>query len=145
MHDKPFDVNTIEEDIAASLSETHDITGSRIGLRRKERRDDHREDSGSPAPLPKSLTETLQAQGSIETILAERRTVHGDFTDNAATSQAIKYIMEHTTGWSSLNAVEAEALHMIAHKIGRILAGNPHYKDHWDDIASYARLVSERI
>jgi len=145
VHDKPFDVNTIEEDIAASLSETHDYIGSRIGLRRKERRDDHREDSGSVAPLPKSLTETLQAQGSLETILAERQGTHGDFTDNASTSQSIKYIMEHTIGWNGLTPVEAEALHMIAHKIGRILAGNPHYKDHWDDIAGYARLVSERV
>ncbi len=60
MHDKPFDVNTIEDDIAASLSETHDYTGSRIGLRRKERRDEDRGNSGSPTPLPKELTEAVQ-------------------------------------------------------------------------------------
>jgi hypothetical protein len=38
-----------------------------------------------------------------------------------------------------------EALDMIAHKIGRILAGNPMYKDHWDDIAGYATLVSKFV
>src|SRR5439155_1716768 len=123
----------------------NDYTGNRIGLRRKERGNGHREDSGSPGALPKELTETLQAQGRVEAILAERSSTHGDFTDNAATSQALKYVMEHTTGWSGLTPVEAEALHMIMHKIGRILAGNPHYKDHWDDIAGYAKLVSERI
>ncbi|WP_257617167.1 hypothetical protein [Campylobacter pinnipediorum] len=34
---------------------------------------------------------------------------------------------------------------MIAHKIARILAGNPNYKDHWDDIAGYATLVSKEL
>ena len=34
---------------------------------------------------------------------------------------------------------------MIAHKIGRILAGNPDFKDHWDDIAGYAVLISQRV
>jgi hypothetical protein len=38
-----------------------------------------------------------------------------------------------------------ESLDMIAHKIGRILSGNPNYNDHWDDIAGYAKLVSQRI
>ena len=37
-----------------------------------------------------------------------------------------------------------EALDMIAHKIGRICAGNPNFKDHWADIAGYAQLVADR-
>lgn len=38
-----------------------------------------------------------------------------------------------------------EALEMIAHKIGRILAGDPAYDDSWVDIAGYATRVAERL
>jgi hypothetical protein len=41
--------------------------------------------------------------------------------------------------------IQVEALEMIAHKIGRILSGDPNHQDHWDDIAGYAKLVSERL
>jgi hypothetical protein len=34
---------------------------------------------------------------------------------------------------------------MIAHKIGRILNGDPDYIDSWDDIAGYAKLVADRL
>jgi hypothetical protein len=34
---------------------------------------------------------------------------------------------------------------MIVHKIGRIVNGNPDKVDHWDDIAGYATLVSDRL
>lgn len=33
---------------------------------------------------------------------------------------------------------------MIAHKIGRILNGDPNYRDSWDDIAGYAKLAADR-
>jgi len=34
---------------------------------------------------------------------------------------------------------------MIAHKIGRIINGDPDYDDSWVDIAGYAKLVSDRL
>lgn len=34
---------------------------------------------------------------------------------------------------------------MIAHKIGRILNGDPNYADSWIDIAGYAKLVADRL
>ena len=34
-----------------------------------------------------------------------------------------------------LNDAQTEALDMIFHKIGRILAGDPNFRDHWQDIA----------
>lgn len=43
-----------------------------------------------------------------------------------------------------LDDVQRESLSMIFHKIGRILAGDPNFRDHWDDIAGYAKLAADR-
>ena len=40
---------------------------------------------------------------------------------------------------------QIECLEMIAHKIGRILNGDPNYGDSWRDIAGYATLVADRL
>jgi hypothetical protein len=78
-------------------------------------------------------------------ILNARHTTHGDFTDHAAVTQRLKDIIEGEPGWDKLNPCQREALAMFAHKIARILVGNPNFKDHWDDISGYALLVSDRI
>lgn len=80
----------------------------------------------------------------VAVILAERATTHGDYSDHAAITQSIKRRMHIAPKWQKLTDCESEALEMIAHKIGRILAGDPHFRDHWDDIAGYATLVAER-
>jgi hypothetical protein len=84
-------------------------------------------------------------------LLAERGKTHGDFGEHALVTQNIKYAMQGSgcistvsKNWDALKPYQAEALEMIAHKIGRILAGNSNFRDHWDDIAGYARLVAER-
>lgn len=78
---------------------------------------------------------------NIDKTLEERGNVHGAFKDNSDTSQAIKELMANSRNWEIMQAYEKEALHMIAHKIGRILAGDHNYQDHWHDIIGYARLV----
>lgn len=83
-------------------------------------------------------------QVTTEALLSERGKTHGDFTDNARVMQALKKIMEAEPGWQRLNDIQREALQMNAHKVGRILCGNPNFKDHWDDIAGYAKLVADR-
>lgn len=80
-----------------------------------------------------------------EQLLEERGKQHGDFTEHARITQLLKKVMYSTANWQNISSVQNEALEMIAHKIGRILAGNPNHKDHWDDIAGYARLVSQRL
>lgn len=82
---------------------------------------------------------------SVEAILNERQKTHGDYADHAQITQAIKRVMNMNDDYVKLNDMQREALDMIAHKIGRILAGNPNFADHWDDIAGYARLVSQRL
>lgn len=80
----------------------------------------------------------------IDEILNERAQTHGDFGSHAAITQAIKADMACQSSYSSLHEHQRESLEMIAHKIGRILAGDPDFRDHWDDIAGYAKLSADR-
>ena len=50
-----------------------------------------------------------------------------------------------TRAYERLTDSQRETLEMICHKMGRIIAGNPHEQDHWVDIAGYATLVAQRL
>ena len=82
---------------------------------------------------------------SRDPLLAEREKTHGSFQDNALYSQMMKSMFRQ--GFNkmpmSLPDVQREALDMIALKLSRILSGQALTKDHWDDIAGYAKLGSE--
>jgi hypothetical protein len=82
---------------------------------------------------------------SIDAILIEREKTHGPYVVKAKIIQDLKCAMELADGWDNLNDMQRESLHMIAHKIGRILSGDPNCVDHWDDVAGYARLVSKSL
>jgi len=81
---------------------------------------------------------------NTEELLAERGKTHGDFTVHADITQSLKEVCYEQAKWAELSGSHREAIDMILHKIGRILAGNPDHRDHWDDIAGYARLASDR-
>lgn len=88
---------------------------------------------------------------STDELLAERDKTHGNFSDQACYTQTLKDAFRAFTNitttdpsWSALSYEKRESLDMIAHKIGRILAGDPDFRDHWDDIAGYAKLVADR-
>lgn len=76
-----------------------------------------------------------------KTLLATRATTHGDFSENARIAQKLREAFRYATGWRKCNAIQCEALDMIACKISRILSGNPNHPDHWDDISGYAQLA----
>ena len=78
----------------------------------------------------------------IDTILSERQKTHGDFNAHARITQQLKDVMVDSPNWQKLSCVQKEALEMVSHKFGRILAGNPNELDHWDDSQGYLRLVS---
>lgn len=82
---------------------------------------------------------------NMQQTLNERGKTHGDFLVNTITMQAIKDIMHNTPNWNKLLPHQKEALEMNAHKIGRILCGDPNKKDHWVDIAGYATLVANEL
>ena len=80
---------------------------------------------------------------NAEELLSERKKTHGDFNDHARITQGFKDVIRNDR--SRLLPIHNEAIDMILHKIGRICAGDPDVHDHWDDIAGYAKITSERI
>lgn len=81
----------------------------------------------------------------IDNTLAERGQRYGNFVGHAQITQGIKDVMHCTPGWSKLAPDQKEALEMTAHKIGRILNGDPNYLDSWHDVIGYIRLVEQRL
>lgn len=84
----------------------------------------------------------------ITQTLAERGQRYGDFPTHAQITQQLKrvmaiYVRRKPVGF--LADDQQEALDMIAHKIGRIINGDPNYADSWHDIAGYAQLVADRL
>lgn len=78
-------------------------------------------------------------------LIAARHPVHGEYADVAAKAQAIKDVFYSLGPCSNLSPVQHESLDLIATKLARIFCGDPNYRDHWDDIAGYAILVSDRL
>lgn len=78
-------------------------------------------------------------------ILAQRQKTHGDFNTNATVSQACKSLIHTSPSYEEMTDVQKEALEMIFYKVARILGGDPHLEDHWDDIAGYALLAKNNL
>lgn len=94
---------------------------------------------------PMHRTDLPPQPKTTDALLVERKTTHGEFKENAAIAQRIKMIMREHGNWAPMSHFQREALEMIAHKMGRIVVGDANFHDHWDDIAGYAKLVSDRI
>lgn len=91
-------------------------------------------------------------KNEVDSILDERGKRYGKFTGHAAVSRAIQNIIregfEESEIVNSIDDIDddmSESLFMIAHKLGRIVNGNPWYADSWVDIAGYAKLVADRL
>ena len=86
------------------------------------------------APRPE-ITETL----------AERGKRYGEFPEHAHITQSLKRAMVDSPNWPWLRDDQKESLEMVAHKIGRILNGDPDYHDSWHDIVGYTKLVADTL
>ena len=75
---------------------------------------------------------------ATDALLTERAKTHGSFTEVAWTAQTIKNQL--ASMFDDMSPPQHEALDMIASKLARIACGDAHHRDHWDDIAGYARL-----
>ena len=82
---------------------------------------------------------------TLEDTLAERGNKYGSFKDNAETTQRLEEVIRVKTSYWESDNVHREALHMILHKVARIVNGDADYADNWHDIAGYAQLVEDDI
>lgn len=94
-----------------------------------------------------SWTATSNDQGDIVATLTARGHRYGKFSGHAQVTQEIKRVMSrHAIAMNkTFTDSQWEALEMIAHKIGRIVNGDPNYADSWVDIAGYAKLVADEL
>ena len=89
--------------------------------------------------------ETFGAAPDIADTLAQRGNRYGSFPGHAKITQSIKRAMQDSPNWNGLTDQQREALEMVAHKIGRILNGDPNYHDSWHDIVGYTKLVADEL
>jgi hypothetical protein len=89
----------------------------------------------------------MSALATIHTTLNERGSRYGVYTGHAQITQGLKRVMKDspTSKWATLSDDQKETLEMVAHKIGRILNGDPEYHDSWHDIVGYATLSADEI
>ena len=81
----------------------------------------------------------------INITLEERGNRYGKFKDHAEVTQQLKRVIFGFNPAMRLESDQKESLEMIAHKLGRIINGDPDYADSWHDIAGYAQLVADRL
>lgn len=90
------------------------------------------------------------AQGlvtGVDDILAQRGLRYGKFKDRAQLCQELKRVMvRHAEALgTTFTDSQWESLEMIAHKIARIVNGDPNHVDSWTDIAGYAKLIADEL
>jgi hypothetical protein len=84
---------------------------------------------------------------NVNEMLEGRQARYGSFQGHAEISQVLKQVI-HSAAKARNKELEhdqLEALDMIAHKIARVINGDPNYADNWIDIAGYATLVANRL
>lgn len=87
----------------------------------------------------------MNEETDVDAVLTERGSRYGVFMDHAIITQTLKDIMRRTPKWDHMADDQKEALEMVAHKIGRILNGDPNYHDSWLDLVGYSKLVADRL
>ena len=81
---------------------------------------------------------------NVADTVEKRGSRYGSMEDNAILTQALMdcVLLKCNTG---LSAVHLECLHMIFHKISRMVIGDAMYADNAHDIAGYATLLEQYI
>lgn len=74
-------------------------------------------------------------------IINEREKTHGGFADVAEVNYALVSSIKDPL--HLMIPTDFVSISMILHKISRIACGNPMFKDHWVDIAGYAKRAIE--
>lgn len=98
-------------------------------------------------PEEEEVLQQMLKDNNVTATLTERGKRYGTFTGHAEISQQLKAVMRsyEAKRGCDLSPDQREALEMIAHKIARVLNGDPDYADSWHDIAGYAQLIADRL
>lgn len=81
----------------------------------------------------------------IDGVLEERGKTHGNFVVQAWVAQELKDAAENGPNWPIMSPDKRESIHMICHKISRVVCGDPEFEDTWLDIIGYAQLALNNI
>lgn len=81
----------------------------------------------------------------LEQTIAQRRGRYGPLIESGEVAMKLEDYLRSLPGWERLAYDQRESLAMIAHKISRIMCGDPDYDDSWVDIAGYAQNVVNRL
>jgi hypothetical protein len=82
---------------------------------------------------------------SVDKTLEVRGSRYGTFENNATTTQSLMEVIEKAPSFEQLSKLHKEAIHMIFHKIARIVCGDPNYIDNVHDIVGYAKLLEDYL
>jgi hypothetical protein len=99
----------------------------------------------APSASTDGANKSSAGKSGIDKTLAERGARYGKFVDHSFYAQSLKCVMARSPNWPTMKDDQREALEMVAHKIARILSGDPNYADNWHDIMGYAKLVDDRL
>lgn len=79
----------------------------------------------------------------IKSTLHDRGASYGSFVEHARITQAFFLMLEEelTAKEKVLPDYQQEALHMVFHKLGRIINGDHMYIESWRDMVGYLQLV----
>ena len=81
----------------------------------------------------------------IETTLEDRGNRYGSMAENSNMTQSFMRILQASGKYHELSDVHIESLHMIFHKISRMVCGDSNYIDNAHDIAGYAVLLEKYL
>jgi hypothetical protein len=81
----------------------------------------------------------------MEDTLKVRKETHGSYSSNASVTMGIMEVLASGSGIKELTNNQMYGLLMIAHKMSRIVSGNPNEPDHWEDICGYAKLAGKLV
>lgn len=73
----------------------------------------------------------------------ENEKTNGSFSATSTMSQTLKDVMRSSPNWDQLSDSQKESLELIAQRLARVLIGDRDYREHWNDVATYAVLGGE--
>jgi hypothetical protein len=82
---------------------------------------------------------------NVKQTLNNRASSYGSFEDNAKITQGLIEILQSAPNYYRLGQIHKESVHMICHKLARMVCGDVNYSDNPRDIAGYATLLMEYL